>query len=313
MEKILFILLCLLLPFNLPAQKTETIYLAKGDSTYNYYTVLIPDSASKGLIVVIGGFCTDPQEVMMETKLPVTACKAGYTVVIPFMVNDCETIDVNNNYQKRLEMLIPELITKYKVPANKFIIGGQSLGGHRALFYAEQAYKMNNGTIIKPNLVFGVDPPLNMKRLWNSFTYGVSIKFSEVSIAEGTEMLRRFTIMYGGSPAQNPKKYEEASSFYPEAKDGGNAKYLKRVPVRLYCDPDINWIIENRRGSFETMNATDLAGCISRLRLLGNKNAEFINCLGKGFKPDGSRHPHYFSMLDADEFVSWANKMLYPK
>lgn len=107
--KVLFILSCLFLPFNLPAQRTETIYLAKGDSTYNYYTALVPDSASKGLIVVMGGFCTDPQEVMMETKLPVTACKAGYTVVIPFMVNDCETIDVDNDYQKRLETLIPEL------------------------------------------------------------------------------------------------------------------------------------------------------------------------------------------------------------
>lgn len=308
--KQVILLFSLTFHMNLFAQKTETIYLAKGDTTYNYYTALVPDSSSKGLILIIGGFCTNPGKVMQETKLPVAACKAGYTVVIPFMVNDCETIDVNNDYQKRLEMLIPGLIKRYNIPKNKFIIGGQSLGGHRALFYAEQAYKLNNEKIIRPNLVFGVDPPLNMKRLWNSFTYGVNIHFSEVSFAEGTEMLRRFKIMYGGSPTENPKKYEEVSSFYPDAKDGGNAKYLKTVPLRLYCDPDINWIIENRRGSFETMNATDLAGCISQLKLLGNKNAEFVNCLGKGFKPDGSRHPHYFSMLDPDEFIVWANKML---
>jgi len=123
-------------------------------------------------------------------------------------------------------------------------------------------------------------------------------------------MLRRFKIMYGGSPAEHPEKYEEVSSFYPEAKDGGNAKYLAAIPVRLYCDPDINWIIENRRGSYEIINAADLSGCISQLKLLGNKNAEFVNCLGKGFKPDGTRHPHYFSMLDPGEFIVWANKLL---
>jgi len=123
-------------------------------------------------------------------------------------------------------------------------------------------------------------------------------------------MLRRFKIMYGGSPAEHPEKYEEVSSFYPEAKDGGNAKYLAAIPVRLYCDPDINWIIENRRGSYEIINAADLSGCISQLKLLGNKNAEFVNCLGKGFKPDGTRHPHYFSMLDPEEFIVWANKLL---
>ena len=53
----------------------------------------------------------------------------------------------------------------------------------------------------------------------------------------------------------------------------------------------------------------DLPGCISQPKLLGNANAGFVNCLGKGFKPDGSRHPLFFSMLDADEFVDWAGRM----
>lgn len=291
-------------------QKSETVYKTKGDSLQNYYRVLIPDTSSKGLIVILGGFCTTPDELMLETKLPETAVKAGYTVVIPYLLDDCTVIDTINQYQTRLEKLIPEIIKLYHIPEGKFIIGGQSLGGHRALLYTELAYKLNTKKIIKPSAVFGVDPPLNMKRLWNSFIYGVRANFSETSVGEGKEMLRRFKIMYGGSPSQKPKKYEEVSSFYPEAKDGGNAKYLKAIPVRLYCDPDINWIIENRRGSYETMNAMDLSACISQLKLLGNKNAEFVNCLGKGFKPDGSRHPHYFSMLDSDEFISWANKII---
>jgi len=113
-----------------------------------------------------------------------------------------------------------------------------------------------------------------------------------------------------GEPIREAEKYEEVSSFFPEAKDGWNARYFKTIPVRLYCDPDTDWIIENRRGSFETMNASDLSGCVSQLKLLGNKHAEFVNCLGKGFMPNGKRHPHYFSMLDPDEFVVWANNLL---
>ena len=292
------------------AQSSETIYRTKGDSTQNYYRALIPGAASKGLLVIIGGFCTTPDKVMKETRLPEEAVKAGYTVVIPYLVDDCTVVDTNNVYETRLEALIREIVGKYNIPKDKFIIGGQSLGGHRAMFYTEQAYKLNTPALVKPNAVFGVDPPLNMKRLWNSFTYGVTINFSKSSVEEGKEMLRRFKIMYGGSPAEHPEKYEEVSSFYPEAKDGGNAKYLSAIPVRLYCDPDINWIIENRRGSYEIINAADLSGCISQLKLLGNQNAEFVNCLGKGFKPDGTRHPHYFSMLDPGEFIVWANKLL---
>ena len=123
-------------------------------------------------------------------------------------------------------------------------------------------------------------------------------------------MLRRFKTVYGVIPSQNPDKYVEMSSFFPKAKDGGNAKFLRTIPVRLYCDPDIDWIIENRRGSFETMNTSDLSGCISQLKLLGNKDAEFVDCLGKEFMPNGKKHPHYFSMLDPDEFVLWANNLL---
>lgn len=292
------------------AQKSELVYRDNKDSMQNYYLTLIPDSASKGLLVIIGGFCATPFNVMSETKLPVTACKAGYTVVIPCLYT-CDSIQVNKIAQNRLISLIPELINKYNIPANKFIIGGQSMGGHQALFYTEQAFKQNTKNIIKPNAVFGVDPPLNMKRLWNSFSYNVKINFSEISAGEGKEQLRRFQIIFGGSPTQFPKRYREASSFYPEAEDGGNAKYLKNIPVRLYCDPDINWVIDNRRGTAEFMNMADLTGCISQLKILGNTNAELVNCLGKGFKPDGSRHPHYFSMLDADECINWINKLLY--
>jgi len=306
-------IICLLLSsisFSVTAQKTEMVYRIKGDSTQNYYQALLPEGPSKGLLVVIGGFCNTPGNVMKETQLPVTACNNGYTVVIPCLYN-CDSINVNALAQQRLESLIPELVKKYNIPAGKFIIGGQSMGGHQALYYAEQAYKLNNKSIIKPDLVFGVDPPLNMKRLWHSFMYTKKINFSEVAVAEATDQLRRFALLYGGSPEKNPKKYEAASSFYPDAAEGGNAKYLKHVPVRLYCDPDISWIIEQRRGSAEYMNMADLSGCISQLKLLGNTGAEFVNCLGKGFKPDGSRHPHFFSMLDPGEFVSWANRMLY--
>jgi hypothetical protein len=158
--RILTVILLLSISLQLAAQKTEIVYREKNDSTQNYYLALLPDSTSKGLILIIGGFCTSPAEVMNETTLPVTASKAGYTVVIPALYN-CDSINSNAIAQKRLIEIIPELIKKYNVPANKFIIGGQSMGGHQALFYAEQAFKLNDKNIIKPDLIFGVDPPLN--------------------------------------------------------------------------------------------------------------------------------------------------------
>lgn len=312
MKKIcfLFFILC---TFRAISQKKETVFLTKGDTLQNYYTTLIPDSASKGLLVILGGFCTTPEEIMQETNLPVTACKAGYTVVMPYLLNDCDSIDVKNVYPAGLMILIPQFIRKYSIGSGKFIIGGHSLGGYRALLYAEMAFKLNKPGIIKPKAVFGVDPPLNLKRLWNSFEYGLKISFSKTSSQESQEQLRRFKIMYGGSPAQVPKKYEEMSAYYPDSKDGGNIRYLKSIPVRLYCDPDIKWWIDNRRARLEHLNLTDLTGAISQLLLLGNNKAELVTAPGKGFWSNGQRHPHAFSVLDAGEFVSWADSVLNPE
>jgi hypothetical protein len=78
----------------------------------------------------------------------------------------------------------------------------------------------------------------------------------------------------------------------------------------MYCDPDINWHIQQRNSPLEFTNLADEVACIVQLNLLGNKNAALITNLGKGYFTDGTRHPHAFSILDADEFVLWLNKML---
>ncbi|WP_431216675.1 hypothetical protein ACQ86N_20135 [Puia sp. P3] len=142
------------------AQQKTTVYRTAGDSTQNYYTALVPSGTSKGLLVILGGFCTPPDEVMRETKLPVTAVTAGYTVILPYLLDECMIVDTADVYETLLESLIRELIKKYSAPMGRFIIGGQSLGGHRAVLYAEQAYRSNGPGFVRPNGVFGVDPPL---------------------------------------------------------------------------------------------------------------------------------------------------------
>lgn len=290
-------------------QTTETIYRSKTDSLQNYYLALLPADPPKGLLLILPGFGTTPSEVLQETVLPRIASDSGYVVIIPLLV-DYNVIDTARLFQSRLETFIPEVIRKYHIPRNRFILGGHSLGGYQALYYAEQAFRRDLHRIIRPDLLFAVDPPLDMKRLWNTFAYNRRINFSEVSVQEATFMMNQMEKLYGGTPLQQPATYQQYSSFYRDAPDGGNIKYLKHLPVRLYCDPDINWFIENRRGTYEHMNSSDLSAAISQLRLLGNKSAALIVCAGKGYLPDGRRHPHAFSMLDANEFMLWINASL---
>jgi pimeloyl-ACP methyl ester carboxylesterase len=313
MRSVIIITLSLVLSYSfgqksiIPGQKAEIIYRTK-DSTENFYLALAPGSQPKGLLVILPGFGTLPRAVLSETHLPIKAQRAGYFVVIPYLAVDTDCSDEES--QRRLISLIPEVIEKYGIPKNHFIIGGHSIGGNGALLYSETAYKLNNENIIKPDVVFGVDPPLDMKRLWESFVYHKKVKFSESAVMEADYFLNRFEKKFGGSPFDKPGEYEKISSYYRDAPEGGNAKYLKSVPVRLYCDPDVNWYIENRRTPIEYTNTADLSALIVQLKLLGNKNAELITSLGKGYFVDGRRHPHGFSQLDSDEFLQWVEKMI---
>ncbi|MBC8109627.1 MAG: hypothetical protein H7Y04_01055, partial [Verrucomicrobia bacterium] len=178
---------------------------------------------------------------------------------------------------------------------------------------AEQAYKESGIKIIKPDLVFAVDPPLDFKRLYNTYVRSIRINPTLSKGGEAEFIINRFNQLFGGSPERNPKAYASASVFYRDAKDGGNARYLKSIPIRLYCDPDIEWFMNQRKTPIEFTNTADLSACIVQLNLLGNKNATLINCLGKGYLPNGTRHPHAFSMVDAEEFILWLNKTIVEK
>ncbi len=206
------------------AQKQESIYRTKGDTTDNYYLALLPDTLSKGLLVILPGFGTTPTKVLTETNLPQTAAKNGYTVIIPLLV-DYNKEDTMNIYESCLETLIPEIQKRYNAPTNKFIIGGHSLGGLQALYYAEQIFKKNDAKIIKPNLVFGVDPPLDMKRLYNSYIWSMKIDSTKAKGSEAEFIVNRFNHIYGGSSSQKPKNYETASAYYR------NAEKLLKCPI----------------------------------------------------------------------------------
>jgi hypothetical protein len=289
-------------------EHVERIFRNPKDSSHNFYLTLEPVSSPKALLVILPGFGGYPREILEGTDIASKARKDGYLVVVPYLAP--ETFYADSISLGNLETLIPELMEKYKIPKNKFIIGGHSAGGNGALLYAAKAFREKKGTLIRPALVFGVDPPLDLKRFRNTVAHEIEIGYRKKNIKGMKEFLTYFEGIFGGSPDQKAEVYEKYSAFYRDAEDGGNTKYLKSVPVRLYCDPDVNWAIENLGVGYEHLNASDLSACIAQLRLLGNKDAALVINLGKGYFSDGTRSPHASSQVDSVEFLKWANEIL---
>jgi len=90
-------------------------------------------------------------------------------------------------------------------------------------------------------------------------------------------------------------------TYWPS--EGGNADYLTDIPIRAYTEPDVRWWMQNRRKDYYAMNAVDLAGLVNYLNILGNARAELVVTHNKGYRPDGSRHPHSWSIVDNAELI----------
>ncbi len=53
------------------------------------------------------------------------------------------------------------------------------------------------------------------------------------------------------------------------------------------------------------MNAMDAARLRNQLLILGNREAKLITTDQKGYRPDGTRHPHSWHIVDNVELIEW--------
>ena len=118
-------------------------------------------------------------------------------------------------------------------------------------------------------------------------------------------MKNNWDSLYGGSPDKFPEKYIENSIYSYGAKDGGNAKYLKKMPLLMFTDLDTDWLIDQRHRDLNDWNGIDIISMINQLKIMGNKNARVIVSQGKGVRLDGTKNPHSWSIMDSEVCLNW--------
>ncbi len=264
-----------------------------------YYYALRPKGIPTGALVLLPSLYEQPEQVLSSNSTLIKlAVKNDLLVIVPTInVKLCLT-------QASLDFLndvFSDAMDRYKYPEKNFIIGGFSLGGLTALRYTELAYQNKDTTAMRPLAVFGVDPPTDLVLLYNKQLKQLA---KDSTHAEANIVLNSLHEDIG--PLEdNYEAYVEHSVYSYAEPQGGNIKYLLQVPLRIYCDPDIDWWMENRKLSYHDINAGDLSAMILQLRELGHSNAEFINALGKGYRENGKRHPHSWSLIDPEECMEW--------
>lgn len=316
--QIIFTALFLLAFLTGSAQKTEKVVLSNQDpfdlyanldkdSTTLFYEKLVSKGRPVGVLVILPGTGERIDDIKKQITLHRLAIEQNLLVVFPAI-----NWGTNKHIPEHefLDKIFKQLVEQYKVPKDKFVLGGFSGGGMLALTYTEKSNKNPDSTFIKPKAVFGVDPPLDYAHLWNHCKKDIERNFSDVAVQESKMIMHDYIKEFGGGPEEFPENYIRYSIYSYSQKDGGNAKYLRDTPVLLYTEPDIMWQMQNRHRDYYDLNCADIAAMINFLQLQGNKNAQMVVTHNKGRRLNGMKHPHSWSIMDSQQCLDWILKKL---
>lgn len=297
---------------------TTGIYSESADKRLFYYT-LVPHGKIKAVLALFPSTGETVENVISCNRILIQLAFKNNILPVILSANYNNTLESHPAALDFFNVVFNDVINKFKAPKDKFILSGLSLGGMNALQYTEMSRSTKYTTAIKPLAVIGVDPPVDMTDLYNGAKQqirryekeGAGLSESKkMALKEDRFLIDGFERLYGGTPEQVPDKYVAGSQFSRNEDDGGNAKYLIDVPVRLYCDPDIVWQLKNKGRDYYNMNAANLSAMINFLMEKGNKQAELIPAIGKGFRVDGKRHPHSWSIVDPGDCIKWMNDLV---
>ena len=288
---------------------TNDLYLNDGDSTTLYYLKSVPKTEIKGVLVILpsGGEITE--NLLKQITLHQLAVENGFLILIPSINFGTESGDAEFFI---LDKIFNEIVKEYHVSKDNFILGGLSNGAMISLRYAEKAVKNPYKTFLTPKGIFALDSPLDKAHLYKFCEREIERNFTQAGVDEGKWIIGKYKKLYG-TPYKHPKKYVEASIYSYGEKEGGNAKYLKNIPLRMYTDFDVDWLMNQRHRDLYDWNGTDIIAMINILKVMGNDDANVIISYGKGFKLDGSKHPHSWSIMDSQDCLKWINALIDKK
>lgn len=272
----------------------------------------VPEKQPAGLLVLFAG---DVHGFEKPSSYPPSSLPEMLTsnAVMTLVVSPRPGQGAGDPVLEELDGLLANVLDRYEIHSRQVAIGGFSGAGMSAVRYAQFCAK-GKSKIKAPVPVFAVDSPLDFERWFMSADLHLKhLALAGIDLAEDRSVVDVLTNVFGGPPAQALDNYRRRSPVSIFVGDGGNARLLKETPIRLYVEPEINWRLENWHRDVFSSNIMDAACLINVVRLLGNTNAALITTSGKGYRPDGSRNPHSWSIVDERDLAGWLTANLTRK
>ncbi len=174
-------------------------------------------------------------------------------------------------------------------------LGGFSSGGNVALLIADR---------LNPKGLFIVDSPIDLANFYIASEKRAKDDVNNItSEADGLINLLNKRL---GNPNEDISPYENYSPYTSKTDFTYNIHFSKNTAIRLYTEPDLvfqkQWFPNIL---FADLNTYSIQKMHTSLLKLGYQNIEYIETKNKGYRANGNRAPHSWSIVDEKEIVEW--------
>ncbi|WP_131474384.1 alpha/beta hydrolase family protein [Neotamlana nanhaiensis] len=298
-----FILMLFLVAFSCKKSVDEKAVIKVSEIIKSDDFQLVKSSNEKGLLVLFPCFPCDAENTLAEFKIADVAAKNGFSVLA---LNVNRKLFLSEEEKEDIASMLQSIIKTNNLVTKNIYFGGFSSGGNMALLIGNHLKKYDRN--IQPDAIFVVDSPLDLLALYKTAEKNLKQKVAEVSVQESQFIKQMFDAKFG-SPNDSLAVYEKFSPFTFQTKNIANLSALKNTKLRFYTEPDMAWWKEQRQNDYEDLNAYYLKQLSIVLKsAFEETDVELIETQNKGYRANGERHPHSWSIVNPEELVSWMLK-----
>jgi len=266
------------------------------------YELNKPANNIKGVLVLFAGYPQNATDIKREFTILELAKNNNIAVLY---MNYNQKLWMEQHEKLQIAEQLQMVFETHQLPTNNIYIGGFSSGGNVALLVSD--FMTDQKFSLTPKGVFIIDSPLDLAELYITSYKNVQRNFSKPSVQESTWLLKTLEEKFG-NPNKDISKYEAYSIFTLKTNNIDNIKHLKNTKIRLYTEPDTLWQKKNRMVDYEQMNAYPIKKLSETLNKLKFTDVTYIPTKHKGYRANGKRHPHSWSIVNKNNLIEW---MLY--
>lgn len=293
MKKSVFIIFTLIL-FGACTPKKAPVQVITGKD----YELKIA-SPQKAVLVLFPCYPCDIANTKAEAKFLKNIEKQGITTLL---LNYNQRLFLSDAEKTEYAKTLNSILNEHNIATNNLYIGGFSGGGNVTMLLSGYLIKSKNA--IQPKGIMVVDSPIDLEALYYDSQKDVVKNADPEAVAEGHYLIELLENAFG-KPTDHLENYKNASPYLASCKITDNIAYLKDIKTRFYSEPALEWQKQQRNRTYEDLNAYKLEQASKTLKELGSTQTEFIATENRGYRANGDRHPHSWSIVEQGSLVKW--------